>query len=198
MIPEAMTDNFLGHWPYVAIFTAAAIEGEVVYIGACVLAGMGHLSMLGVWMAGALGGSVGDQVFYYATRYATRSRLANWLLPDSSGGGIPTAGLIRWIRNRAGAMIMASRFLPGLRIAIPVCAAYANVEPLRFSLLSISSGILWAGGVLSFVTVLGPRMGDLGIPTSWAMALTGATLLIVVLSARKFLVRHAEDNDSQA
>jgi membrane protein DedA with SNARE-associated domain len=52
-------------WPgglaYVAIFVAAAVEGEIVFVTAAILAGLGRLSSSGVLIAGALGGSAGDQ-----------------------------------------------------------------------------------------------------------------------------------------
>ena len=34
-------------------------------------------------------------------------------------------------------MILSGRFLPGLRTAIPVACAYANVQPLKFSTLNL-------------------------------------------------------------
>ena len=66
-------------WPaglaYAGIFAAAAIEGEIVFIAAAILAGLGRLSFSGVLIAGALGGSAGDQFYFYALR----SRAGSWL-----------------------------------------------------------------------------------------------------------------------
>ena len=67
------------HWPgglaYLAVFIAAVLEGEVVFITASVLVGRGELNALGVLLAGALGGSAGDQFFFYVLR----GRLHRWL-----------------------------------------------------------------------------------------------------------------------
>jgi membrane protein DedA with SNARE-associated domain len=58
---------------YFAVFLAAAVEGEVVFVAASVLVAMGHLNLVGVFVAAALGGSAGDQFFFYALRGRLRS-----------------------------------------------------------------------------------------------------------------------------
>jgi len=50
-----------GGLPYLAIFVAAALEGEIVFVTAAILAASGRLNFPGVLVAGALGGSLGDQ-----------------------------------------------------------------------------------------------------------------------------------------
>ena len=54
-------------------------------------------------------------------------------------------------------MILASRFLPGLRIAIPSACAYAAVPSLKFTLLSLCSGFAWATSLTVLVGFLGPQ-----------------------------------------
>src|SRR5205823_4373016 len=51
-----------------AVFVATVIEGEMVFVAAAVLVHAGHLEAAGVYTAAALGGSVGDQIYYYALR----------------------------------------------------------------------------------------------------------------------------------
>ena len=62
------------------------------------------------------------------------------------------------IRRHSTRMILASRFLPGLRIAIPSACAYADVPPLKFTLLSLCSGFAWATSLTVFVGYLGPQV----------------------------------------
>ena len=50
---------------YLSIFIAAILEGEIYYIAMCVAAGAGKLRWEGVLIAGALGGSAGDQFWFY-------------------------------------------------------------------------------------------------------------------------------------
>ena len=137
---------------YLAVFVAAALEGEVIFVSSCVLVSQGKLSAIGVLLAAALGGSLGDQVYFYALR----GRVSNWL------GRIPMVAksrerFVTYIRRHSTRMILASRFLPGLRIAIPSACAYADVPPLKFTLLSLCSGFAWATSLTVFVGYLGPR-----------------------------------------
>ena len=137
---------------YLVVFVAAALEGEVIFVSSCVLVSQGKLSAMGVLLAAALGGSLGDQAYFYILR----GRLSNWL------GGIRMVAknrerLVSHIRCHSTRMILASRFLPGLRIAIPSACAYAAVPSLKFTLLSLCSGFAWATSLTVLVGFLGPQ-----------------------------------------
>src|SRR5439155_12588598 len=97
---------------YLGVFVATVVEGEVVFVGATVLVSQGRLEAAGVYVAAALGGSVGDQLYFYALR----GRLRRWL------DRFPTWSrrrdlIVERVRRHASAMILACRFLPGLRVA---------------------------------------------------------------------------------
>src|SRR5262249_38598265 len=131
-----------GPLAYAAVFVATVIEGEVVFVAAAVLVHLGRLSAPGVYAAAALGGSLGDQLYFYALR----GRLRGWL------DRFPTWSrrrdrIIGRVRQHASAMILACRFLPGLRVAIPAACAYAEVGAARFTTLSLLSSLGWAAAV---------------------------------------------------
>jgi membrane protein DedA with SNARE-associated domain len=165
--------EWTGPLAYLVVFMATVIEGEVVFVAATVLVQMGHLDARGVYAAAVFGGSVGDQIYFYVLR----GRLGGWL------DRFPT-----WSRRRdritakvakhADAMILAGRFLPGLRVAIPAACAYANVSPVRFSLLSLLSSMAWAAAVMGFLGWLGPTsLAQLGV-RAWWTPLIPATLVL--------------------
>src|SRR5689334_249200 len=112
-----MTARDLG---YLGIFISAALEGEVVYVAAVVLVVLGKLNAWGVLAAGAAGGSAGDQFYFYLLR----TRLGNWIdrFPSIKSR---RDRITRRVRERSSVLILFSRFLPGLRIAIPAACAYA-------------------------------------------------------------------------
>jgi membrane protein DedA with SNARE-associated domain len=149
--------------PYAAVFAATVLEGEVVFVGATVLVHVGRLDAAGVFLAAALGGSVGDQIYFYALR----GRFRRWL------EGFPVwtrrrDRILGRVRRNASAMILACRFLPGLRVAIPAACAFAQVSPLRFSVLSLLSSLGWAAAVMTFVIWIGPAsFAELGIRGWW-------------------------------
>ena len=163
-----------GPLAYLAVFVATVIEGEVVFVAATVLVQMGHLEAVGVYAAAALGGSVGDQLYFYALR----GRLGHWV------DRFPTwtrrrDRIVGKVRVHANAMILACRFLPGLRVAIPAACAIADVPPVRFSLLSLVSSMAWAAVIMGFVGWLGPTsFAQLGL-RGWWTPLVPATLVIL-------------------
>ncbi len=165
--------DWTGPWAYLLVFVATIIEGEVVFVGAAVLVHLGQLDALGVYVAAALGGSVGDQLYFYALR----GRLRGWL------DRFPTWSrrrdrIIHRVRHNASAMILACRFLPGLRVAIPAACAYADVPAGRFTTLSLLSSLAWAGLVMGVITWLGPAsFAELGLK-GWWTPLVPAALVI--------------------
>lgn len=150
--------------PYLGILIAAALEGEVVYVTAVVAASLGRLNPFGVLLSGSFGGWAGDQFWYYAAR----GPLCSWL---NRFENLARRRLAMQSRMHAHAtkFILAVRFLPGLRIAIPVACAYSGVAAIRFSSLSFISAIAWAAAIMVIILQLGPTsFSALGIKAWWA------------------------------
>jgi membrane protein DedA with SNARE-associated domain len=168
---------FKSSFPYLGILFSAAVEGEVVYAIAVVAASTGKLDTLGVLLSGSVGGWAGDQFWYYAAR----GPLSSWLNRFEK-----VARRRRAIQNKmhrhATKLILGVRFLPGLRIAIPVACAYAGVTAVRFSGLSFISAFAWANAIMFMIAKLGPSsLSALGLKTWWAPAIPA---VIVVLFFR--------------
>src|SRR5439155_10742499 len=107
---------------YFGIYVAAIIEGEIVFITACIAAATGHLNPWAVWAAGALGGTTGDQFYFYAFRTA----LGSWFdrFPRIARRRRAVSGLVRRYQIP---LIATCRFLPGLRVGIPAACATCGV-----------------------------------------------------------------------
>jgi membrane protein DedA with SNARE-associated domain len=161
-------------YPYVGILISAAVEGEVVYAAAVVLASLGRLNPVAVLISGSVGGWAGDQFWFYAAR----GRLSSWLNRFSNIARRRRAIQERMHRH-ATKLILALRFLPGLRIAIPLACAYARVPAIQFSGLSFVSALAWAGAIMFAIRSLGvSSLSALGIKTWWAPVIPA---VIVVL-----------------
>jgi membrane protein DedA with SNARE-associated domain len=160
--------------PYLGILVAAAVEGEVVYAGAVVMVFLGRLNALGVLISGSIGGWAGDQFYFYAAR----GPLSNWLNRFAAIARRRRAIQER-MRRHANKFILAVRFLPGLRIAIPLACAYAGIPPVQFSTLSFLSALAWAGAIMFVIRSLGPTsLSALGIKAWWA-PLIPAVIVVV-------------------
>ena len=165
---------------YLPIFVAAAIEGEVVYIAACVAASAGKLHWAGVIVAGALGGASGDQFWFYLLR----NRIT-WIDRYPRLARHRDAVVDR-VKKNQNLIVLISRFLPGLRVAIPVACAYAGVRPIRYSALNLVSALLWASAIMLVVAKLGPdALAAIGLKGWWASIVPAALILLFLLWLRR-------------
>lgn len=163
-----------GYLAYIAIFVATAVESEVIFVAACALVSAGHLNAAGVLVAGALGGSAGDQFWYYALR----GRLHRWLARFPRIAGRHDAIVAR-VRRHSTVMVLAVRFLPGLRVALSAACAYAGVPALKFTTLDLASAFCFAGLVMGIVAYGGPELVQrIGLHGKWAVAVPAVLLLL--------------------
>jgi membrane protein DedA with SNARE-associated domain len=156
---------------YLPIYIAAILEGEIYYISVCGAAISGRLHWVPVLIAGALGGATGDQLWFYVLRGHV-----SWL------NRYPK---IARYRDRVSAhvhahetlIILASRFLPGLRTAIPVACAYAGVRPVKFSTLNLISAFAWASALMLFVKLGSRTLSAFGLQAWWGPFIPAALLI---------------------
>ncbi len=134
-----MAVKFLSRWGYFAILFAAFWEGEAVLITAGTLCGAGFLDWRLTILAAAIGGSAGDQIYFYAAheraaRAINKSkRLRKWY-PKVS----------RFVLRHGTVAVLLSRFAAGLRITIPLVCATAGMPAKKYSILNLISGFAWA------------------------------------------------------
>jgi membrane protein DedA with SNARE-associated domain len=158
---------------YAGIFIAAAVEGEMVFVAASVSVALGHLDFWGVLIAGALGGSAGDQFFFYAFRGPFKEFMERFPRLARKRNALG-----RLVETYAIPLAAACRFLPGLRIAIPAACAATSIPAPLFTMISVFSSVGWAAAILGLVGGAGPNaLNRLGMARNWAL---GASALIVL------------------
>ncbi|HUL73891.1 MAG TPA: VTT domain-containing protein [Vicinamibacterales bacterium] len=177
-----------GPLAYLVILIAASLEGEIVFVTAATLVSQGRLDAVGVVISGAIGAAVGDQFYFYALR----GRLRRWLdrFPSIARRGHT---LVRRVRAAETATVLLLRFSPGLRIALAAACAYAEVPPLKFSILDSISSVVWAAGLLVLVAYAGPKwLPGVGI-SGWWSALIPAVIIVVIARFLGRAEKHAVD-----
>jgi membrane protein DedA with SNARE-associated domain len=157
---------------YLSITFFAIVEGEIYYAAMCARAAAGDLKWLPVLLAGAIGGAIGDQIWFYLLR----GRI-HWL------DRFPRLGRYRDIvsarvHSHETGIILASRFLPGLRTAIPVACAYAGVNPLKFSALNLASALGWATAIMLLVRGGSSTLVAFGLNTWWGPFIPAILIVI--------------------
>src|SRR5262252_519729 len=158
---------------YVPIFAFAILEGEIYYITMCVAVAAGKLNWMGVLIAGALGGATGDQLWFYLLRGRIHwLDRYEWMAKHRDA-------VVHRVKGNQTLILLISRFLPGLRTAIPIACAYARVKPLSFSLLNLTSAFMWAGTIMLVVTKLGKdAMEKVGLKGWWGPIIPAVLVLI--------------------
>ena len=166
--------SLAGPLAYAAVYLAAIVEGEIIFIGAAVLVAAGKLNPLAVVTFGALGAATGDQIWFYVLR----GRLAGWLTRLGPRATRRTSIVAR-VQRHQSLMIFAIRFAPGLRIAITAACAYGNVSPLRFSVLNLIAAFAWAGVLLTIVSRIGPgALQHAGVTGVWGALASGVLVIL--------------------
>lgn len=165
---------WIGPWAYVAVFLAAAIEGEVVFVTAAALVAAGHLSGIGVFVAGVSGAAVGDQLWFHLLRLGPRRWLEGRLRPGARSEAVRAL-----IRRHQTLMILAIRFVPGLRVAVTAACVWAAVPPWRFSLVITAGAVLWASLVLAGVAWAGPAVFNITGVRGWGGAIVAGLVIVV-------------------
>ncbi len=170
-----------GPFAYFLIMVAAIFEGEIVFVGASLLVADGRLHGLGVLFAGAIGAAIGDQFYFFALR----GRLHRWVerFPNIARRG---HYLVERVRRHETVTVLLLRFSPGLRIALAAACAYAEVPPLKFSVLDSISSFAWAGSLLAVVAYAGPRwLPGVGISGWWSALVPAIVIMVVALFVRR-------------
>ena len=145
--------RMLPRYGYFAILFAAFWEGEAVLIAAGTLCGAGVLDWRLTILAAAIGGSAGDQIYFYAAheraaRIIKKSkRLSKWY-PKIS----------RFVIRHGTIGVLLSRFAAGIRITIPIVCASAGMSPKKYSPLSLASGFAWASFWVAVTYQVGARI----------------------------------------
>jgi membrane protein DedA with SNARE-associated domain len=146
---------------YLPIYIAAIIEGEIYYSKVSADAVSGRLFWPAVLVCGALGGATGDQLWFYILR----GRI-HWLDRYPKLGKYRDR-VIGHVHDHETALVLVSRFLPGLRTAIPVACAYAGMRALKFSTLNLISAFAWAGAIMAFVKGGSTTLSAFGLDAWW-------------------------------
>jgi membrane protein DedA with SNARE-associated domain len=159
---------------YLSIYVAAIIEGEAYYIIQCSLAARGTLNWVGVLIAGALGGATGDNFWFYLLR-----RRVHWLDRYPKFRRFEQR-VRKHVHAHETLIILASRFLPGLRTAIPVTCAVADVRPEKFTPLNLISAFAWAGTIMALVKGGALTMSAIGLNSWWGPFIPASLLLLFI------------------
>lgn len=129
----------LEHYGYLAVFVGTFLEGETVLVMAGFAAHRGYLELPWVMLIAFVGSFLGDQMYFFLGRRHGRAILARF--PRLQ----PRAAQVNALLQRFHApLIVALRFLYGIRTVGPMAIGMSEVAALRFVFFNMLGGLIWA------------------------------------------------------
>jgi phosphatidylglycerol lysyltransferase len=168
---------------YFVLFFGVAIEGEAFLLAAGFLAHQGYLHLWLVILLAVVSNCAADQVYYLIAR----SRGRQWL-DRRFGQNSRYPKAITLMSRHSDWLLLVSRFAFGFRIIIPAACGALGMPPLRFSLINLIAGTIWAVPVgllgFHFGTAADRVLGDAKSYELWIL------LIVLAGGAGVLLIRH--------
>jgi membrane protein DedA with SNARE-associated domain len=163
---------------YPVLFVGSLLEGETVLALAGLAAHRGYLSLPWVMAIAAAGGFLGDQLYFVLGR-----RFGARLLRRYPRLAPPIGRTTALLERHDSWLIIAMRFMYGLRTAGPLAVGMSRIGWLRFASLNVLGALLWAPVFVGVGYLLGDvlerLLGDLKRIEHWVFA--GLAIIGIVL-----------------
>jgi len=175
--------SLIENYGYYGVFAGAFLEGETVLILAGFAAHSGFLALPWVMLAAFCGSLFGDQLYFFLGRRHGKRILQRFPLLQRRANRVD-ALLARYHTP----IILAIRFLYGLRIVGPIVIGMSGVPALKFVGLNIVSAVIWAAMFSSagylFGEVLGLMLTNLKRYEEFALGVIALIGLIIWITYR--------------
>lgn len=132
-------EAFISTYGYAAVLVGAFFEGETVVLLAGFAAHLGYLELPWVVVSAVAGGTAGDQAYFYLGRIKGTE-----LLRRHPRWGDKARRVLELIGNNENLVMVAFRFLYGLRMITPVMLALSGVRPVKFLAFDVGGTVVWA------------------------------------------------------
>jgi membrane protein DedA with SNARE-associated domain len=133
-----MLTTELLRYGYVLLFVAVVFEGDASLLTATFLAHRGYFSLPAVIAIAAVATYSANQGYFWLGRRHARSALER----------LQTHRLFSWLRRvlarHSPPLLLVSRFLYGLRIAIPIGCGAEGMSPALFAAVDLAGAALWS------------------------------------------------------
>ena len=126
-------------YSYALLFLGVAIEGEGFLLVAAFLAHQGMLDFATVLVVAIAANFFSDQIYYAIAR----ARGLAWL-EARFGRHRQYNQAVGWMKRHSNWVLLISRYVFGFRIIIPAGCGALGMPFLRFTLINMVSGIIWA------------------------------------------------------
>lgn len=131
--------EFIAAYGYAAVLAGTLLEGETVLLLAGLAAHQGHLSLPIVLFVAFVGGTAGDQGFFWIGRRWGPALVQRFPPARARADAV---GLL--LRRYDAALVFGIRFIYGLRIAGPIAMGALGLSSRRFAVFNTLGAAVWA------------------------------------------------------
>ncbi len=134
--------TLITHFGYLAVLIGTFLEGETILIIAGFAAHRGFLSLPLVILFAFLGSVVGDQLYFIIGRKKGTAFL------NKRPKLLPKVERFRALLNKYNTLTVISfRFIYGIRTVAPFVIGLSKISFLKFFILNLISGLVWAASI---------------------------------------------------
>jgi membrane protein DedA with SNARE-associated domain len=135
-------ESLVDAYGYVAVLVGTFLEGETILVLGGFAAHRGYMALPWVILAAFIGSLCGDQLFFFLGRWhsqAILSKRPTWKVRVDKA-----QKLLERFRTP---LILAFRFLYGLRTVAPFVIGMSSVSTAKFIFLNAAGALVWAAAV---------------------------------------------------
>jgi membrane protein DedA with SNARE-associated domain len=170
-------ESLIQTYGYVVIFLGTLVEGETILVSGGFAAHQGYLQLRWVILVAFLGGFSGDFLFFYLGRWH-----GHLILTRHPIWYARVLKVFSMLERYHTILILAMRFLYGLRTITPFALGMSQISTRRFLFLNTIGALIWAiaGGTAGYLggQVLERMLGDL---THYEHEILGTIMLLGLL-----------------
>jgi membrane protein DedA with SNARE-associated domain len=124
---------------YVFVFFGSIFEGDATLLGAAFLAHRHVVSLAAVIATAIIASTAWNELVFYFSRKGGRGFLEKRVAQHPSYERVQ-----RWVRRRSIVLLLFSRYLFGLRLAIPVACGATGMCASTFTVVNAAGAVMWA------------------------------------------------------
>jgi membrane protein DedA with SNARE-associated domain len=174
---------------FLALIAGTFVSEDLACISAGLLIRDGRLGFAAGVTACALGILLGD-VGLWAIGRLSRSAFGRWPAVSSYVARLPVDDLRQWLDEHAALAMFASRFMPGSRLPLYVCAGIVGISFRRFTTWASVAVLVWTPVLVWLAATSSDAVfGRLPLsgPSGWAarLALVAGLFVLVKTASRR-------------
>ena len=131
--------EWLKEYGYIVLFGWSILEGEMGLVMAGIMAHTGDMNIVIAIIVGALGGFVGDQIYFYIGRYNKK------YIHDKLRSQRRKFAIAHLLLKKYGwPLIFVQRYMYGMRTVIPLAIGITKYSARDFAIINLISAFFWA------------------------------------------------------